>query len=105
MAEHDSSRFYAERAIAKSLELEDADVEDAAVIGIPSETWGETPLGLIVLRQGNTRSSNEILDNANAKLGKHQRISRLEKVDRLPRSSIGKILKRELRAQYANLLQ
>jgi acyl-CoA synthetase (AMP-forming)/AMP-acid ligase II len=80
--------------------LADPDVIDAAVIGVPSDAWGETPLGLVVLRPGATRSGADIRDAANEKLGKSQRLSAVELRDSLPRSSIGKILKRELRAPY-----
>ena len=80
--------------------LADPDVRDAAVIGIPSEEWGETPLGLVVLRDGATRSAEQIRADANARLGKSHRLSAVEIRDDLPRSSIGKILKRELRAPY-----
>ncbi|WP_420569100.1 class I adenylate-forming enzyme family protein [Thalassovita sp.] len=80
--------------------LDDPDVTDAAVIGIPSEDWGETPLGLVVLRDQANRSEQDILTAANARLGKSHRLSGVETRDRLPRSSIGKILKRDLRAPY-----
>ena len=75
-------------------------VDDAAVIGIPSEHWGETPLGLVVLRPGHQDSGLTILEWANGQLGKGQRISAIELREELPRSTIGKILKRELRAPY-----
>ncbi len=80
--------------------LDDADVVDAAVIGVPSDEWGETPLGLVVLRAGATRSADDIRDAANKRLGKSHRLSAVEIRDELPRSSIGKILKRELRQPY-----
>lgn len=80
--------------------LDDADVTDAAVIGVPSEAWGETPLGLVVLRDGATRTGDEILNAANARLGKSHRLSAVEIRDHLPRSTIGKILKKDLRAPY-----
>ncbi|MDX1780559.1 MAG: class I adenylate-forming enzyme family protein [Thalassovita sp.] len=80
--------------------LRDPDVTDAAVIGIPSDQWGETPLGLVVLAPGSERTPEAILADANAQLGKSHRLSRVEIRDHLPRSSIGKILKRELRAPY-----
>lgn len=80
--------------------LADPDVTDAAVIGVPSDAWGETPLGLVVLRAGATRTDAQIRDQANATLGKSQRLSDVEIRENLPRSSIGKILKRELRAPY-----
>lgn len=80
--------------------LQDADVTDAAVIGVPSEAWGETPLGLVVCRAGATRTADEILAEANMRLGKSQRLSNIEIRDTLPRSTIGKILKKDLRAPY-----
>ena len=80
--------------------LADPDVTDAAVIGVPSDAWGETPYGLVVLREGATRSGDDICADANAKLGKSQRLSAVELSEELPRSSIGKILKKELRAPF-----
>ena len=80
--------------------LADPDVTDAAVIGVPSDAWGETPLGLVVLRDGARRTAELICADANAKLGKSQRLSAVEIRDDLPRSSIGKILKKELRIPY-----
>ena len=80
--------------------LADPDVIDAAVIGVPSEAWGETPYGLVVLREGATRSGDDVCADANAKLGKSQRLSAVELRGELPRSSIGKILKKELRAPF-----
>ena len=80
--------------------MNDPDVIDAAVIGIPSEAWGETPLGLVVLRNGAERNAEEICKTANDKLGKSQRLSGVEIREELPRSSIGKILKKDLRVPY-----
>ncbi|MFT4960883.1 MAG: long-chain acyl-CoA synthetase, partial [Paracoccaceae bacterium] len=76
------------------------DVIDVAVIGVPSDRWGETPVGLVVLRDGAARSADEICADANTVLGKSQRLSVVEARTSLPRSAIGKILKRELRAPY-----
>lgn len=75
-------------------------VADVAVIGIPSEQWGETPLGLVVRKPGASDSEADILAFANDKLGKTQRLSAVEFRDELPRSTIGKVLKRELREPY-----
>lgn len=80
--------------------LANPDVIDVAVIGIPSEAWGETPLGLVVLRDGSTNTADNLLQEVNMKLGKSQRISTIEIRKTLPRSSIGKILKKDLRIPY-----
>ncbi len=74
-------------------------VADATVIGIPSAQWGETPLGLVV-RRDDSVAETDLLAWANEQLGKAQRLSGVEFRDELPRSTIGKVLKRELRAPY-----
>ncbi len=75
--------------------LQDAGVIEAAVIGAPSEDWGETPVGFVVLREDTDKDA--VLAAANAKVGRTQRLNRLIAVDELPRNPIGKVLKRELR--------
>ncbi|MBI43636.1 class I adenylate-forming enzyme family protein [uncultured Marinobacter sp.] len=75
-------------------------VADVAVIGIPSDRWGETPLALVVRKAGSGETEADLLDWANQRLGKTQRLAAVEFRDELPRSTIGKVLKRELRAPY-----
>ncbi|MGO1119259.1 class I adenylate-forming enzyme family protein [Rhodovibrionaceae bacterium A322] len=75
-------------------------VDEAAAIAIPSEAWGESPLGLVVLKPGAEATPEDILAFANSKLGKLQRLAGVETRPQLPRSSIGKVLKRELAAPY-----
>lgn len=77
-------------------------VADVAVIGIPSEQWGETPLALVVKAPGHPETETELLDWANHRLGKTQRLAAIEFREELPRSTIGKVLKRELREPYWN---
>ncbi|MEY2953696.1 MAG: hypothetical protein RLZZ401_1783 [Pseudomonadota bacterium] len=76
---------------------EHAGVQEAAVVGVPSEQWGETPVGFVVARPGTALDVPALLAWANARLGKTQRLSALHAVDELPRSAIGKVLKRALR--------
>jgi long-chain acyl-CoA synthetase len=76
--------------------LQHPDVMDAAVVGMPSQAWGETPAAFLVLRPAGA-STEAVRSWANARLGKAQRISAAEAIDELPRSPIGKVLKRELR--------
>ncbi len=77
--------------------LEQPEVIDAAVIGIPSKEWGEIPLGFVVAADDETLDLQAVCARANAKLGKTQRISALKELAELPRSHIGKILKTTLR--------
>jgi len=76
------------------------DVADVAVVGVPSIQWGETPVAFIVPRSGAAVDGDELRDWANGRLGKIQRLAAVQIVESLPRSAIGKVLKRELRAAY-----
>jgi len=76
-------------------------VFDCAVIGIPHDKWGETPLGLVVRRPGHDDVDAESLRAwANERLGRQQRLARVEFRGDLPRNPNGKLLKRELRRPY-----
>ncbi|HMO76533.1 MAG TPA: class I adenylate-forming enzyme family protein [Sphingopyxis sp.] len=79
--------------------LADDRVVEAAVVGMPSEEWGETPVAFVVLKDG--ADAESVRADCNAKVGKTQRLSAIRAVDELPRSPIGKVLKRELRDAYA----
>ena len=74
-------------------------VADVAVVGAPSREWGETPVAFVVLR--GPADAEDLRSHANARLGKMQRISAVRLVDELPRSAIGKVLKRELTERLA----
>ncbi len=74
-----------------------AAVADVAVVGVPSAQWGETPVAFVVRAADAAETGAEIMAWANAQLGKTQRLSALRCVEALPRSAIGKVLKRELR--------
>ena len=75
-------------------------VADAAVVGVPSAEWGETPIAFVVPREGQAQSAGEIRQWVNARVGKTQRLADLRFLPELPRSAIGKVLKRELREQH-----
>jgi acyl-CoA synthetase (AMP-forming)/AMP-acid ligase II len=77
------------------------DVADGTVVGVPSDAWGETPVGFYVPRDGADDSAADILAWVNRRVGKTQRLSDLHAVEELPRNAIGKVLKRTLRDRYA----
>ena len=71
-------------------------VAEVSVVGVPSERWGETPVAFVV---GNAEA-DEILRWTNERVGKTQRLAAVKLLDALPRSAIGKVLKRELRERW-----
>jgi acyl-CoA synthetase (AMP-forming)/AMP-acid ligase II len=79
--------------------LADERVVEAAVVGMPSEEWGETPVAFAVLKPD--ADAEAVRADCNARVGKTQRLSAITVVDELPRSPIGKVLKRELRDAYS----
>jgi long-chain acyl-CoA synthetase len=78
-----------------------AAVAEAAVVGVPSARWGETPVAFVVVAPGHAVEAEALRAFANARLGSTQRIAEVVVVAALPRSAIGKVLKRELRETYA----
>ncbi len=75
-------------------------VLEAAVVGMPSEQWGETPVAFVVMQPGQAARPDELLQWVNQRVGKTQRVAAVHLLQELPRSAIGKVLKRELRDQY-----
>jgi acyl-CoA synthetase (AMP-forming)/AMP-acid ligase II len=81
--------------------LKEEGVAEAAVVGVPSRAWGETPVGFVVLR--GEADPAAILAAVNARLGKTQRLAALHPITEMPRSHIGKLLKTELREEALRL--
>ncbi|MFC1904433.1 long-chain-fatty-acid--CoA ligase [Chloroflexota bacterium] len=75
-------------------------VEEAAVIGIPDEEWGEVPICICVAKKGETCTPEELMEYCRANLASYKRPRSVIFVDELPRNPMGKVLKRVLRDQY-----
>jgi len=76
------------------------DVLEVAVVAIPHQKWGETPLVLAIMKATAGISEDELRDWGNAQLGKTQRVSRVEFRSSFPRNALDKIVKRQLREPY-----
>ena len=77
-------------------------VFESAVVGYPSDRWGESPVAFVTLREGAAAGEDELREWVNARLGSFQRVARVKVLPELPNGSMGKILKRELRDRYAS---
>jgi acyl-CoA synthetase (AMP-forming)/AMP-acid ligase II len=75
-------------------------VLESAVIGIPSEEWGEAVHAVVVLKPGSTASADDIITAAKQNLASYQKPRSVEFVGSLPKAPTGKILKRNLRDPY-----
>jgi fatty-acyl-CoA synthase len=75
-------------------------VLECAVIGVPSEKWGETPKALVVLREGQQPSEKELIQFCRDKLAHFKCPTSVEFVAELPRTATGKLQKFKLRDKY-----
>ncbi|HUI60106.1 MAG TPA: hypothetical protein VLX90_07780, partial [Steroidobacteraceae bacterium] len=83
--------------------LSHPEVAEAAVFAVASRRWGETPGAVAVLKPGASMSAAQLRAWANSRLGRLQHLAIVAIADQLPRGALDKVLKRELRAQYAYL--
>jgi long-chain acyl-CoA synthetase len=74
-------------------------VQEAGVIGLPDEYRGETVKAFVVLKEGMTASEQEIIDFCREQLAKYKVPTAVEFRTELPRSTVGKVLRRELARQ------
>jgi len=74
-------------------------VTEAAAIGIPHETRGEQVKVFVVLKEGETASSDEFMEYCKEKLAKYKHPTMIEFRDELPKTNVGKVLKKDLRAE------
>jgi fatty-acyl-CoA synthase len=90
-----------------SVELENAlmahpAIAEAAVIAVPDTKWDERPLAAVVLREGKTATAEELREFLAPNFAKWWLPDRYEFVAEIPKTSVGKFKKMELRKQFAN---
>jgi fatty-acyl-CoA synthase len=90
-----------------SVELENEimahpDVAEAAVIGVPDEKWGERPLACVVPAEGRALTPDEIRTFLDGRVAKWWIPERVELIDEVPKTSVGKFSKKDLRARFVD---
>src|SRR5260370_28385883 len=75
-------------------------VAEVAVAGIAHDKWGETPKAVVVLRNGESASEQDLIDWTREKLGAVKRVTSVDFVEALPKTPLGKVLRREVRDRY-----
>jgi acyl-CoA synthetase (AMP-forming)/AMP-acid ligase II len=78
--------------------LSHASILDCAVIGLPDEKWGERVTAVVQLRVGENVSAAELQAFVKAQIGSVKAPKQIEMWAELPRSKVGKVLKKEIRA-------
>ncbi|HEY4099205.1 MAG TPA: long-chain fatty acid--CoA ligase [Baekduia sp.] len=91
-----------------SVELENEimahpDVAEAAVIGVPDARWGERPLACVVARDGATLTAADVRAFLDGRVVKWWIPERVELIDEIPKTSVGKFSKKDLRARFDGL--
>jgi acyl-CoA synthetase (AMP-forming)/AMP-acid ligase II len=80
--------------------LSHADVQDCAVIGVPDEKWGEAVKAVVELKPGATVTPEALVAYLRPRLGGVKTPKSVEIWESLPRSPVGKVLKRTIRERY-----
>jgi len=78
-------------------------VREAVVVGIPHPTWGERPLALVVLKPTLTATQQELLEHLSTSFSKWQLPDQVLFVGSIQKTSVGKLDKKVVRAEYASL--
>jgi acyl-CoA synthetase (AMP-forming)/AMP-acid ligase II len=75
-------------------------VQDCAVIGVPDEHWGEAVKAVVLLKPGESVSEDELIALCKSKVGSVKSPKTIEFWPELPRSAVGKVLKRSIRERF-----
>ena len=93
-----SGGFNVYSAEVEQVLMQHPDVQDSAVVGLPDEKWGERVVAVLQLHAGRQVDAEEIKAFVKARIGSVKAPKQIEVWVDLPRSKVGKVLKKEVRA-------
>ncbi|MEO0689351.1 MAG: long-chain fatty acid--CoA ligase [Pseudomonadota bacterium] len=86
-------------SVIEDVILKSEAVKEALVIGVPEEYRGEVPRAYVTLHEGASDTADALKDWLNARIGKHERVDEVVIRDELPKTMIGKLDRKALRAE------
>jgi acyl-CoA synthetase (AMP-forming)/AMP-acid ligase II len=75
-------------------------VEEVAVIGVTDPDWGQQPRAIVVLKEGQQATAEELMEHCRSNLASFKRPRSVEFVSSLPRNPMGKVIRKALREMY-----
>ncbi len=88
--------------VEQALQISSPEIEEVAVVGIPDDQWGEAVTAFVVLREGTSLASEELIRRVRQHLGGFKVPKQVVYMAQLPKNISGKVLKRKLREGFVN---
>lgn len=92
-------------AEVENVVLQHTAVQDCAVIGLPHDKWGEMVVAVVQLRSGYELNQQQLIEFCKEQIGSVKAPKKIIVMDNLPRSTVGKVLKRDIRQQLVGMTE